>query len=262
MILNLTQSARRTPLLRLSRARGGAMLGLIVGLLIGLAVALAVAIYVAKVPIPFISAPPVHNGSQDAAESQKNNNWNPNAALQTHGPVVSASAASVASSATAPADANATGNATTTQPPAQNPSADTQTATAGNNTVTPAPGRAVQTTPGRKPPSSNDPLGDFAMAHTRDTDNTAHNANTNATAEPFVYFVQTGAFNAAQDADAQRARLSLQGMEASISPIDQGGDHMVYRVRIGPFQNKAAADQIKSRLASDNIDATLVLVQR
>ncbi|MFO1336606.1 MAG: hypothetical protein U1E80_16200, partial [Piscinibacter sp.] len=61
--------------------RGGFALGLIVGLLIGLALALAVALYVTKVPVPFVNKVPQRTAEQDAAEQEKNKNWDPNAGL-------------------------------------------------------------------------------------------------------------------------------------------------------------------------------------
>ena len=61
--------------------RGGFAMGLIVGLLIGLALALAVALYVTKVPVPFVNKVPQRTAEQDAAEQEKNRNWDPNAGL-------------------------------------------------------------------------------------------------------------------------------------------------------------------------------------
>ena len=62
--------------------KGGAATGFIIGLVIGLAVALAVAIYVTKVPTPFTNKNQPRSAEQDAAEAQKNKDWNPNGALQ------------------------------------------------------------------------------------------------------------------------------------------------------------------------------------
>ncbi|MEY8876981.1 MAG: hypothetical protein AB9M60_10765, partial [Leptothrix sp. (in: b-proteobacteria)] len=76
--------------------RGGFVLGMIVGLLIGLAVALGVALYVAKVPVPFVDKVPQRTAEQDAAEAEKNRNWDPNAPLAGKGaakPAASAPAA-------------------------------------------------------------------------------------------------------------------------------------------------------------------------
>ena len=64
-----------------SNEKGGFVLGLIVGLLVGLAVALGVALYITKVPIPFVNKVPQRTAEQDAAEQEKNRNWDPNAGL-------------------------------------------------------------------------------------------------------------------------------------------------------------------------------------
>ena len=61
--------------------RGNFALGLIVGLLIGLALALGVALYVTKVPVPFVNKVPQRTAEQDAAEAERNKNWDPNAPL-------------------------------------------------------------------------------------------------------------------------------------------------------------------------------------
>ena len=63
--------------------RGGFILGMIVGLLIGLALALAVALYVTKVPVPFINKVPQRTAEQDAAEAERNRNWDPNGPLSS-----------------------------------------------------------------------------------------------------------------------------------------------------------------------------------
>lgn len=63
--------------------RGGFALGLIVGLLAGLAIALGLALYVTKVPVPFLNKVPERTAEQDAAEAERNKNWDPNAPLAT-----------------------------------------------------------------------------------------------------------------------------------------------------------------------------------
>jgi cell division protein FtsN len=70
--------------------RGGFVLGLIIGLLVGLALALGVALYIAKVPVPFVNKVPQRTPEQDAAEIEKNKNWDPNSALSNKTPVKSA----------------------------------------------------------------------------------------------------------------------------------------------------------------------------
>lgn len=69
-----------------SRQSGGFLTGMIVGLLIGLALALGVALYVTKVPVPFLDKVPQRTPEQDAAEQEKNKNWDPNAPLAGKNP--------------------------------------------------------------------------------------------------------------------------------------------------------------------------------
>jgi len=88
----------------MNRQRGGFAMGLIVGLLIGLALALAVALYVTKVPVPFVNKVPQRTAEQDAAETEKNKNWDPNAPLSAKpGQRASGVVAASAPAPTAPA---------------------------------------------------------------------------------------------------------------------------------------------------------------
>jgi hypothetical protein len=66
--------------------RGNVIVGIIIGVVIGLAAALAVAVYVTKVPVPFLNKGPSRSAEQDAAESRKNQNWDPNAPLYGKNP--------------------------------------------------------------------------------------------------------------------------------------------------------------------------------
>ena len=125
----------------------------------------------------------------------------------------------------------------------------------------PAPTQAQQTT-------SSDPLGDFIAARTaRQSQQRAGQEQTVASAspimagEPFIYFVQAGAFRDQDEAEAQRARLTLAGIQARVTSHEQAG-RTVYRVRIGPFQKKDEADSAKERVVSSGFDAALVRVQR
>ena len=70
--------------------------------------------------------------------------------------------------------------------------------------------------------------------------------------------VQTAA---AGEAEAQRAKLSLMGLEARVSEREQSG-RQVFRVRLGPFDRKDDADRSKARLDAGGIESALVRVQR
>ncbi len=101
-----------------------------------------------------------------------------------------------------------------------------------------------------KPAVTADPLGDLAKAKAGAAD-----------AEPFVYFVQVGAFRTAEDAEGHRAKLSLSGIETKVSEREQSG-RMVYRVRVGPFDKKEDGDRAKEKLDKAGLDTALVRVQR
>ena len=98
-----------------------------------------------------------------------------------------------------------------------------------------------------KPAVSADPLGDLAKAKSG--------------ADPFAYFVQAGAFRTAEDAESQRAKLSLAGVEAKVSEREQSG-RMVYRVRVGPFDKRDEAERTKDKLDGAGYETALVRVQR
>ena len=193
-------------------ARGGFLIGLVVGLLLGLAVSLAVALYVTKVPLPFINKVPQRTAEQDAAEAERNKNWDPNAALNGKAP------ARPAAPSAAP-------------PPVLPPAPAPATATA------PAPFTPPATLPAPAAPKGANP------------------------ASGLVYFAQAGAFTRADDAEAQRAKLALLGLDARITEREQAG-RTVYRVRIGPFEARAQADAAIDKLQAAGVDSTLVRVER
>ncbi|MFT4266990.1 MAG: SPOR domain-containing protein, partial [Xenophilus sp.] len=111
--------------------------------------------------------------------------------------------------------------------------------------------------------ASSDPLGDFARSRAGggSAGTPVVSAPEAAGPDPFVYFVQAGAFRGPDEAEAQRAKLSLMGVEAKITEREQAG-RTVFRVRAGPFNKKDDADRMKDRLASGGFDAALVRVQR
>lgn len=78
---------------------GGTIIGFIIGLVVGLGVALAVAVYVTKVPVPFLNKGATRSGTQDAAEAQKNKNWDPNSPLYAKTPSRAPTAVSAPASA-------------------------------------------------------------------------------------------------------------------------------------------------------------------
>jgi cell division protein FtsN len=220
--------------------RGGTLLGFILGLVIGLTVALGVAMYVTKVPMPFSNKNLSRSAEQDAVEAQKNKDWNPNSAIQ----------AKPASPPEGAAD-GAPANAATPLP--NDPPMPTAPAVAADPLADAAKNKPMAGTP----PTAATPQSAASQPVAPQT--TAPKASN--TADPFTYFVQAGAFKSAADADAQKAKLSMMGIESKVSEREQAG-RIIYRVRSGPFDDKEQAEKIKSRLDSNGMDAALVRVQK
>jgi len=76
-----------------------------------------------------------------------------------------------------------------------------------------------------------------------------------------LFFAQAGAFTRADDAEAQRAKLALLGLDAKVTEREQAG-RTVYRVRVGPFEARAQADAAIEKLQAAGVDSTLVRVER
>lgn len=224
--------------------QGGFAVGLIVGLLIGLTLALGVALYVTKVPIPFLNKVPQRTADQDAAETQKNRNWDPNSPL--HGKN--------------PAKPNSGLSGTATPPPSvAAPQPGTLPTPAVTGGVTPAAPRASA------PASTRDPAAILAdkPASSPPVPRITASASGAAAggADPFIYFVQAGAYGRTEDAEQQRAKLALLGVEGRLTEREQAG-RTVYRVRLGPFDKKGDADAAKEKLSAAGVEAGLVRVQR
>jgi len=229
---------------KLQSQRGSTLLGFILGLVIGLTVALGVAMYVTKVPMPFSNKNQSRSAEQDAVESQKNKDWNPNGALQ-----------SKPATAETPADSSAAPYSNAPAPAvAADPLADLMTKSISGS----APASPAASAPAVAPPPAATPQPAPAPAASPATSPAANKAAAN---DPFTYFVQAGAFKSASDADAQKAKLSMMGIESKVSERDQAG-RTIYRVRSGPFDDKEQAEKIKARLDATGIDAALVRVQR
>ena len=202
--------------------RGNFLIGLIVGLLIGLALALGVALYIAKVPVPFINKVPQRTPEQDAAETQKNKNWDPNSTLYGKNPVKPGAASSgvVGVPAAAPE------------------------ASASDSSLAAVPKRDAR-----------DPAAILA-------DKPAGiELSTKPAADTLSYFVQAGAYGKVEDAEAQRAKLAMMGLAAKVTEREQSG-RTVYRVRVGPYDKKEEASLAKEKLEGAGVESALVQVQQ
>jgi cell division protein FtsN len=221
--------------------KGGFALGLIVGLLLGLTAALAVALYFTNMPVPLVNKGQQRTPEQDAAEAARNKNWDPNAALAGK-PTTRPAEAQAQAESTPPSD-------TAVVPRKPGPAIPTA---ADNGKVTPAPRSnrdaaailAGADAPEAKPPAEAKPAQVAA-----------------AGADPFVYFVQVGAFSNPDDAEQLRAKLALAGFRAAVTEREQNG-RTVHRVRLGPFDTKDDADAQQERVKAIVPEAALVRLER
>ena len=215
---------------------GGTILGFILGVIVGLGAALAVAVYVTKVPVPFLNKGAARGADQDAAEAQKNKDWDPNSPLR--GKAAAKPPAPVASAAGADSST-----------PAAQPVAAAEPKGAAASAPKAAASKPEKVETGK--PASADPLGDLAKAKAAES----------GSADPYDYFVQAGAFRTQADADAQRAKLAMMGWEARVSEREQNG-RLVFRVRVGPFAKRDDAAALKEKLDGTGVESALVRVQR
>ena len=208
----------------MNQQRGSTLVGFIIGLVVGLGIALGVAIYVTKVPIPFMSKGQTRSADLDAAEAEKNKDWDPNAPLYGKKGAKSGDKADEPKAETKP------------EPKSEDPLGDLVKAKANDPKVTEP--KAVE-------PKAVDPK----VAEPKP-----------ASTDPFIYFVQAGAYRSTEEAEAQRAKTGMLGLETKISERDQGG-RTVYRVRVGPM-DKAEAERVRAKLEAAHIDSAMVRVQR
>jgi cell division protein FtsN len=223
----------------MNQQRGSTLVGFIIGLVVGLAVALGVAIYVTKMPIPFMNKGQTRSADLDAAEAEKNKDWDPNAPLYGKKGAKSGDKA----------EESSTDAAAKVDPKSADPLGDLAKVKAAD----PKPEAKVKAepkAPEAKPAETKAPETKPAEAKATEPSNT----------DPFIYFVQAGAYRSNEEAQAQRAKTTMLGLDTKISERDQGG-RTVYRVRVGPM-DKAEAERVRAKLEAAHIDSAMVRVQR
>ncbi|MBU6440048.1 MAG: SPOR domain-containing protein [Betaproteobacteria bacterium] len=211
----------RTSRSQTAQQRGGTLLGLIIGLVLGLAIALASAVYMNRASLPFMNR---YQQRPNTAASEAAN-WKPNAGLSgTAAPPAAVTGAGQAGKvASAPLSAHAIESLGV---PAGGV-LGAQGATAG--------GTAPQAAPAAAPAAS-------------------------AAATPGVqYIVQIGAYSHRGDAEAQRAKVALTGLEAHLDERNVGG-RTLWRVRVGPFPTAQQADAAQKTLNDSGIGSAVVRV--
>lgn len=70
-------------------------------------------------------------------------------------------------------------------------------------------------------------------------------------------FLQTGSFQNPGDADNQKAKLAMMGMEANVQQV-MVQEKVWYRVRLGPFRKMEDINRMRSELAGLGLEANVV----
>ena len=208
-----------------TKQSGSTLIGFISGLVIGLGIAVVVAIVITKTPVPFLNK----NAKGDTVRP----------------PETAASAnASMVSDPNKPLFGKQDAARAAAKEFAKEGPPDTaQAAQPADKAPTKAEGDANKATPAIIP----------AKADAKDTPAAAD--------DKYVYYLQAGAFREQADAEGAKAKLALQGFEASISEKSagdgtQGGT--LYRVRLGPYSQLDSMNRVRSKLAESGMDVAVV----
>lgn len=70
-------------------------------------------------------------------------------------------------------------------------------------------------------------------------------------------FLQAGSFSTAQDADNQKAKLALLGVEADVQQV-MVQEKTYFRVRLGPYKKMEEASKVRSDLTKAGVEVSLV----
>ena len=213
--------------MRKDRQQGGTLLGIIIGLIVGLAIAVIVALAITKTSLPFTHK----NDNPPASSTSAGQISDPNQPLYGSKNAAKEAAKEFVKEPESAAPVQI-------QPEAK--------------AVTPAPAAAPVPKVETKPEAKADSKAPVAEKPAADKPKAA-----DAAEDKWTYFLQAGAFREQADAESARAKLALMGVEARIT--ERASDNgTLYRVRVGPFGQIEAMNQMRSKLSENGIDVAVV----
>lgn len=253
---------------RWQRQWGGTFVGIIIGLILGVGMAALLALYITKAPVPFLNKAPSR-----PADKPLNSNEplpDPNKPMYGSHPVKPGQAAPSLPPGIAPAPNAAP--AAAGKAPVEDKSTPEQTLdeliAKVRDKDKPAPAVAA---PAPKDKTATDKATTDKIAVTKPAADKAAPAASPTTAaapvagtadyqrdnDPYVYFLQAGAFKDKTDAETQKGRLALLGFDGKIVERDVGGAP-VYRVRVGPYGRLDDMNRVRAKLTENEIEASVV----
>ncbi|MDR0769746.1 MAG: SPOR domain-containing protein [Burkholderiales bacterium] len=73
-----------------------------------------------------------------------------------------------------------------------------------------------------------------------------------------IYWLQVGSFSRQEEAENRKAELALFGWEATVQRGESPGRGILYRVRVGPYDNAEQTGRMKAELTQRKFDAAVV----
>ncbi|HXZ93599.1 MAG TPA: SPOR domain-containing protein [Burkholderiales bacterium] len=73
-----------------------------------------------------------------------------------------------------------------------------------------------------------------------------------------IYFIQVGSFQNPAEADNQKAKLAILGVESSVEATSLPDKGTWYRVRVGPYTKLDEINRVRQTLAQNGFSASLV----
>lgn len=217
---------RNTAAASRKKSGGGTLIGLFIGLVIGVLAAAGVVWYIFKTPMPFA------NKAQPSPQP----------------PVAAPPPAAAAAPAAAPMALP--GKPGDPIPQAgDKPRFDFYKILPGNSDAAPEPKPADQKQVDAGKSKSEKDKADKEKSE-KDKADKEH-----ALKEPV--YLQTGSYQNAADADGQKAKLAMMGVEASVQQV-MLQDKVWYRVRLGPFKKAEELNAVRSDLSKQGIEANIV----
>lgn len=217
---------------------GGTILGIIIGLIVGLSIAVVVALAINK-GSPFANK--IGNKPEKFAEPNAGQISDPNKPLQG-GKDAAKEAAKDFAKEPAAAAIKAKDEESETAKPEPKPAVE------GKAEARPD-AKTLALADKEKKPDGKDALKDPAAKDPA--------AKASGLEEKWIYYLQAGAFRETTDAENTRARLALLGFEAAIS--ERAGDNgVLYRVRMGPYNQVEAMNRTRSKLNENGVDVAVI----
>ena len=131
----------------------------------------------------------------------------------------------------------------------------------GNIDATPPASKAETKAPEKKPYTFYDILeGNKTPTPDQPATSAKQESPNAATEDKATFYLQAGSYQTESDADNQKAKIALLGLEARVKTATLADKGTVYRVRLGPYKSQDEASEVKSTLKGNGVEASLIKI--